>query len=85
MQVDIDDASFYSVTVNSFNVSPADNGDLMVDADIYNIAAHMDMTIYDGLLPPYHQLGWFYVDHAHFTATINIAVENGKLRLHSRK
>lgn len=79
MRVDIDDASFYSVTLNAFNIAPTDNGNLTVDADIYDVAAHMDMTVYNGLLPAYHLLGWFYVDHVHFNGTINIAAQNGEL------
>jgi hypothetical protein len=81
MQVDIDDASFASVTLNSFNILPTDNAGLSIDADIYDVAAHMDMTVFNGLAPSYHILGWFYVDHVHFTGTIKLGVENGELKI----
>lgn len=81
MQVDIDDGTLGSVTLNSFDILPIDGSGLSVDADIYNVAAHMDMTVLNGLLPSYHILGWFYVDHVHFAGTIKLDVENGELKI----
>ena len=81
MKADVDDATLQSVTLNSFEILPSNDGSLSVDADIYDIAAHLDLTVFNGFIPAYHILGWFYVDHARFVGTVRVSAENGQVKI----
>jgi hypothetical protein len=79
MRASIDQASLGSVTMNSFNIEPTNDGALSVNIDIYDIAAHMDLNILNGLLPAIPIKGWFYADRAHFDGTVKVTATNGKI------
>jgi hypothetical protein len=79
MRASIDQASLGSVVMNSFTISPANDGSLSVDIDVFNIATHMDLKIYNGLLLPMPIRGWFRAQRAHFDGTIKVTATNGKL------
>lgn len=79
MMASIDQASLGSVTMNSFNIEPTNDGSISVNIDIYDIAAHMDLRILNGLLPALPIRGWFYADRAHFDGTIRVTATNGQI------
>jgi hypothetical protein len=81
MVAKIDQASIGSVVMNSFTISPTNDGALSINIDINDIAAHMDLKILNGLLPALPIKGWFYADRAHFDGTVKVTAQNAKMQV----